>query len=191
VKKTEIILGGIAILAMFMNTFLVPGGSVLTILSLCLLFLIYLFFSFGLLNDIGFRKIWKKKPYEGISTYKILGTIGTGIGLSSAVIGILFKVMMWPGASMTLESGLTLLGIVFIISYIKNNKTKSQTYLNVIKRSLFIGAIGVIWLFIPRSSFLEFKYRNHPSYVEAMKNVWKNPSNIEFQKTLYEERKKL
>lgn len=57
----ELIVGGIAVLALLLNLFLVPFSAVLTILSLSTLSCGYFYFSFAILNKVPLRMILKKE----------------------------------------------------------------------------------------------------------------------------------
>ena len=188
-KKAEIVLGAIAVIAILMNFFLISGGGILTIVSLSSLWLMYCFFGIALLNNIRLRSIGNKEAFQDVSKYQKVGAVGAGIALSAVILGILYKVLMWPGSQVTLYSGLIMLSIVFVVSLIKKSKSKASLYSNVIKRSVIIGLIGFFWFGIPTKTYLEFKYRNHPGYVEAMKKMWEDPGNQELQDALWEEQK--
>src|SRR5690554_4892641 len=101
-KKTEIIIGTLSIIALGLNLLLIPGGGVLTVLTLSTLSTIYFYFSFALFNDIRFRKIFKKDSYENISRWRIIGAIGTGFALSATTAGLMCKFQSWPGADFNL-----------------------------------------------------------------------------------------
>ena len=118
-KKAEIILGAIALTALALNLLLVPGGGVLTVLSLSTLSVLYMYLSFAIFNGIRLRQIFKKDSYKGISKMRIVGAILTGLALSMTTIGLLFKFQSWPGATMNLAIGLLGLAIALIVGSIK------------------------------------------------------------------------
>ena len=75
-KKAEIIIVTLSIIALAMNLLLVPGGGVLTVLALSTFSIIYFYLGFALFNDIRLRKIFKKDSYKEISSSRILGAVG-------------------------------------------------------------------------------------------------------------------
>lgn len=190
-KKTELILIGLAVLALVMKFFHLPGSGILTVLTLSSISVIYMYLGFALFNKIRFRKIFKKESYKGISTKRIIGGIGTGLALSFSAIGILFKFQSWPGASMQLSIGLFGLGIVTIISLIKIKKSTDNYYTNILKRVAFFGAICIFLFAIPTKTWLNWKYPNHPEYVNAVLDAQANPDNQELWDNVEEEREKM
>lgn len=190
-KKAEIIIGTISIIALGLNLLLVPGSGILTVLSLSSLTMIYFYLSFALFNDIRLRKIFKKESYKGISTLRIVGAIGAGLALSITIVGLMFKFQSWPGASFNLGIGLVGLLIVTIIGLIKYSKNKSDYYTRIFKRTAVFGGLGLILMLIPKASWIELKYRNHPDYVKALKNAMDNPDNKELWDKVEEERKRM
>lgn len=190
-KKAEIIIAILSIIALGLNLLLIPGGSVLTVLTLLTLSFLYMYLSFALFNAIRLRNIFKKDSYKGISTLRIVGSVGTGFALSATTIGILFKFQSWPGASFNLIAGLFGLLIVTIIGLIKNLKNKSNYYSGIFKRVVIIGGLGLILILIPKTSWVELKYRNHPEYVNALKKAMANPDNEELWDNVEAERQKM
>jgi hypothetical protein len=51
-KKAEIILGAIALTALVLNLLFAPSGSIITVLSLSILSVLYMYLSFALFNGI-------------------------------------------------------------------------------------------------------------------------------------------
>ena len=190
-KKTEITILTISIIAIGLNFFLVPGGSVLTVFSLGFLATIYFYFSFAIFNSIRLRNIFKKESYKGITSKRIIGTVGTGFALGITVIGVLFKLLSWPGASVNLVAGLLGLIIVLIIGSIKYFNTKSTFYLPIFLRTGLFGILGLVLLLTPKSTFIDIKYRNHINYANALKQSIADPTTEELHKKLDEERVKM
>lgn len=190
-KKTEIIIGTLSIIALGLNLLLIPGGGVLTVLTLSTLSTIYFYFSFALFNDIRFREIFKKDSYENISRWRIIGAIGTGFALSATTAGLMFKFQSWPGADFNLGAGLVGLLIVTIIGLIKYSRNKSNYYTRIFKRAAIFGGLGLILMLTPKTSWIELKYRNHPEYIDALKKAMADPDNKELWDNVETERQKM
>jgi hypothetical protein len=190
-KKTELVLIGIAILALIMKMFHLPASGILTVLSLSSLSVIYMYLGFALFNNIRFRKIFKKETYKEISTKRIIGGIGTGLALSVSLIGILFKFQSWPGASANLIMGIVTLSIVAIISLIKMKKSEDDYYSNILKRIAIFGAICIFLFSIPTKTWMEWKYPNNPEYVKAVLDAKSDPENQQLWDKVDEEREKM
>ncbi len=190
-KKTELILIGIAIIAMIMKFFHMPFSGVLTVLSFTFLSVIYMYFGFALFNNIRFRKIFKKETYKEISTKRIIGGVSAGFALSVSVVGIMFKFQSWPGASFNLYSGIAMLTVIAIISIIKMKKSRDKYYSNILKRIAFYGAISIFLVSIPLKTWLEWKYPNNPEYVKAVLEANSDPDNRKLWEKVDKEREKM
>ncbi len=190
-KKAEIIFTTLSIIALGLNLLLIPGGGVLTVLTLSILSMIYFYLGFALFNDIRLRKIFKKDSYKEISSLRILGAVGVGLALSMTTIGLMFKFQSWPGADFNLGAGLLGLLIVTIIGLIKYSKNKSDFYTRIFKRVTILGGLGLILMFTPKTSWVELKYRNHPEYVDAFKKAMADPENKELWDNVETERQKM
>lgn len=190
-KKTELILIGLVVLALLLKFLHLPGSEILTILSLSSISVYYMYLGFALFNNLKFRKIFKKGSYKGISTNRIIGGIVTGLALSISAIGILLKFQSWPGASMQLGFGLFGLGIVTVISLIKIKKSTDNYYQNILRRVVFFGTICIILSAIPKRTWLNWNYPNYPEYVNAVLDAQANPENQELWEKVEEEREKM
>ena len=190
-KKVEIILGTIAIIALLLNLLNIKGGGVLIVLSLSTISILYMYLSFALFNDIRLRNIFKKESYKGISRMRIVGAVLTGLALSITIIGLLFKFQSWPNASINLGFGLFGLLIGLVVGLIKYKRTKSDYYTRIFKRIAIYGGLGLILMILPRETWLEIRNRNHPEYIEAVKKAWADPENQELWDKVDEERQKM
>ena len=190
-KKAEIIIGILSLIGLALNILLVPGGNIVIILTMGMLSLLYGYFSFALFNGIKFRAIFKKESYKGISTWRIVGAVGAGLALSMSVIGMLFKFQSWPGAVVELEFGLFWLFIVTIIGTIKYLTTQSEYYTGILKRVALYGGIALLLALMPKTAWVEIKYRNHPAYLQALKESINNPGNKELWEKVQIERNKM
>lgn len=192
ISKVELIPIAIFILALLLFLFSLPGGAALMILSLSFLSILYCYFGFALLNGIPLRKIFKKSSYTAISSMRIVGAIGTGIGLSTAIIGVLFKFMSWPGSSFMLIIGLLFISVFFFYSLVKLFMNQSAFYINIICRVAFFGGIGFLLFLLPSHSISEIRYgEQHPEYIEALKALESDPSNKVLQENVAIEYKKV
>lgn len=190
-KKAELTLGILSLIAVGMNLLLVPGGSVWTVLTLSTFSMMYFYFGFALFNGIRLRGISKKDSYKGISTWRILGAAGAGVAISWMIIGLMFKFQSWRGAHFNLGFGLAALSLVTAIGLVKYAKSKSPYYTRIFKRVAIFGGLGLILLIVPKTSWVEFKYRNHPAYVDALKKAMADPDNEALWEDVKAERQKM
>jgi len=178
-KKTEIIIATLSIIALGLNLLLIPGGGLLTVFTLLTLSIIYGFLGFAFFNDLRLRSIFKKESYTTISGLRILGAVGACWALSATVNGLMFKFQSWSGADFNLSIGLVGLLIVIIIGSIKYSKNKSDYYTRIFKRAAVFGGLGLIIMLTPNTNWIELKYRNQPAYVDALKKAMADPDNKE------------
>ncbi len=190
-KKAELISGAVALIAIVLNSLLIPLSDVLLVLSFTLLAVIYGYLSFALFNNIPLRRIFKKSSYKGISTMRIVGAILTGLALSSTLVGILFTLMSFPGAFPNLILGTVGLTVALIIGLVKYSKSKSAYYTNIFKRIAVCGGVAVLLLVLPSNAWQDFKYRDYPALLEAMKEARAHPENPELWDKVEEERNKM
>ena len=192
ISKVELTLLGIFIISIILLLISLPGGSMLMILSLGTLSFFYFYFGFAILNGITLRNIFKKKCYSGISSMRIVGAIGVGISLSMLNIGILFKLMSWPGSSFMLLVGLISISVFFAYSLIKIIINRSSFYANILFRTAFFGSIGLLLLILPSYTLSEIRYgKHHPEYIEALKALENDPTNTELQDNVTKEYNKI
>ena len=184
-KIAEKLLPLLAILALIMKIFHLPGASVLLIVSLNALAVLY-YMGFLLFNEIEFKSIFKKESYEHISKKRLFGSIIVGILLSIIHVGILFKLQFNPGAKVMLQDGLTGLAIATIVALIYYYKNKSTFYKRVLKRIAIIGIFGLVLNFTPSTSLVDLYYSDSPEYAEILKKVLKNPKDKELRNQLME-----
>lgn len=151
-KKAEIILIIVAMLGVILSFIPVPGGNILTILSITFLACLYFYFGFALFNGIRLRDIFKKSSYQGISALRIIGAIVTGIAISMAIVGMEFRIMRWPGASIMLMVGGLGLCLLLITALIKYFSAKAPFYLNILKRAVPYTILAIL-------AFISVKFR--------------------------------
>ena len=146
-KRFEIIFGIVFLIAVIFKIADWPGGSILGTISLTLLACFYFLFGFAFFNKIRLKNIFSKDSYKEISVLRIIGSIGFGWGLSTVCMGILFKMMHWPGGNIQLGVGLTQIFVITIIALIKFFQSKNDFYKNVLLRIAIIGGFGLIFFF--------------------------------------------
>lgn len=185
-KRTEIILASIAFLGLITGLFWIPFSSELLILSLSALSILYLWFSFALLNGIRLRDVGKKQSFAAISGRRIAISIVAGISFSIAVIGLMFKFMRWPNAHQMLLMGVVPLVVIGSISIIKFISTKDAYYKKMLIRIGIIGGLSIAFMVAPYFWF-DLKYRDFPEYRAAVKATDADPENKALQQKEQEE----
>ncbi len=167
------------------------GSILFLILSINTLAILYFCLSFALFNNIKFKNIFKKSSYVNISKRRIIFSIFSGISLSIALIGVLFKIQDYPGADLLLVLGLFASISITIIALWKNNKVKGNFYFNILKRTAIISLIIITLMKIPLKNLLNWQYPNDPEYVEAVIKAYNNSDNDSLWQNVKIERKKM
>ena len=190
-KQAEIAIGISVLLVMLLRLFVTFNyASVIISLLILILSMLYFGLSFGLLNQIRLRQVFKKESYKGITTLRLIATIATGFVLSIITIAILFRYQRWPYGSINLLIGLFSLTPILAVVIFKYIKYRSSFYKTLLIRLSIISFVGLLLFFTKSETLLEMKHRNHPEYVEAVKNEMKNPDNKVLQQKTNEARLK-
>lgn len=135
--KTEKVFVCITILGLILKYLNIPGGSPLLVVSLLTLTLLYFPFGFYFLSDKSF------KINTGISV--LFGWL-----LSVVFIGILFRVMHWPGsAAMAICGTISAIPLVMFsyMKYKKSNPEDLNYFKNLLIRSSILLCISVLLMF--------------------------------------------
>lgn len=191
-KKLEIIFGGLAILSMLLNLlFLMPGAAIMMLIGFASISVFYMYFSFALFNGIAFRGIFKKESYVGISRTRIIGAVLVGFALSVSSVGILFKMMAWPGANENLLLGLAAFFIALLVGAFRYANSPDPYYRQIFKRIAIYGGLALAVYLLPSETRVEIQYRNHPAYLEAYKKALQDPNNQELWEQVHQEQLKM
>jgi cytochrome c oxidase subunit IV len=135
--------------------------------------------------------MFKKSIYKDIKGIRVAGAIITGMVLSTAVVGVLFKIMMWAGASAMLFVNVIPVLVLVIISAIKYSKSKDAFYKRILIRTLLFGGLCFIFLSLPANTILKIRYRCCPEYVNAVIAASDDPDNEALQQKAREEEDKM
>jgi hypothetical protein len=190
-KKAEVIVAALSVIALLFNIFLIPGGGILTAITLSLLASLYFYFGFALFNGIKLRYIFKKESYKSSNSLRLIGAAITGASLSMIIIGILFKVMLWPSADININTGLWGVLVIAIFSMVKYQKSRSEYYARILICIAVIGGVGLLIMLTTTNRWIEFKYRNHPALATALKQAISDPNNTALWGKVREERQKI
>lgn len=177
-RTTEKVLIILAIMGETMHMFHLPAAGIITVLSLAMLSMFY----FGL-SWLLFRERETKANNIPLS-------IVAGVACSIAMIGILFKVMYWPGSKTMLFIGFAFIAILIIPYFMFMNKSRDKEdgiykyYLNTLIRLMITASITSVLLLTPSTAILRIQYRDNPEYVRLMEQCWSDPSNEQYQKEM-------
>ena len=180
-NNVEIGLVILAITTAILGFFPSKISSNLAVFSFMLLGMFYLFVS----------AFHFKSDAPKTSIMHILGLIGTGFSLSVFNNTILFKLMNWPGADKMQMLGLGLGTLPILFYGFRYFQTKSSVYSKILTRFIIFAIVSLCLFPITRMQIMELKYRNHPDYINAVKDYEANTDSPEKLQKLHEERNKL
>lgn len=149
-KLAEYIIASLAIIGIILRFFDIQGAIALSTIFVLLLANFHYLFGFAVLNDVKFKKIFKKEYYKenNIDVGEIISAIFFAWSLSILEIAILFKVLDWSGSKMMFITGFTgtvIFGTIFIVL---NIKKKAIVKSNLIRIAIiFIFSVLAISLF--------------------------------------------
>ena len=149
-------MGVIAIIAIVYKLIFGSELNILLILSLCSLSLFYTYLSFIYFNGIPLKKAFQKAQYRGISNWRIIGSIGVGIGLGLTLLGMLWSLMSWP-FNTYYEIGLPVLILIGLIIFVKFFDGRSVHNFRILKRVITIGIFGIAFWINPNNAFSKHK----------------------------------
>lgn len=181
-KRTEIVLSILVVVAGLAFFFNVPiAGVVLTVSVSAMAVLYYL--APLLFNDIRLRDVTKDGAFANVPVvYLILGFIA-GQNLALLCIGMLFKLMLWPGSEMLLRVGLYALGGWLLVIVGFSLRFKGRLLVNYLKRAIPIGGLALLLYFwVPFDAIIDQHHSDDPELAEALKAQFANPDDEEIRK---------
>jgi hypothetical protein len=182
-RITEITLLALTVISGIWLYALLPGGEHMVMIVMSLLSLLYFGFGFLIFSQVGLRSSFKG-GLQGISAATILASIVTGIAASIVIIGMLFKIMILPGADEMLIIGSFATTFLFVVSVFRFTRSKNAITRFTLGRITIFCVVGTILWSIPSLTLVEVRYRNHPRYVEAYSNFVADRKNPERWKAL-------
>lgn len=185
-KKVEIALFILIIVAFAMKLMHLPYNSILITFACVMLSILYMFFGFALLNGIKLRAMFKTESYKAISILRILAGITLGFVLSTVVVYSLFKVQFWPFGNQGLLMSLVLYGMaVLTIAIFYFLKRRDFFKINRI-RLVLIGLISITIYSLSYNSLVDMYYSDRPKYAKAYKDYLNHPGDPYYMKLLDE-----
>lgn len=144
-KKTEIILAFAALAAIVLRLLAIEGGVLLSTAAFGLLALFYLLLSIPFFNQVPLNKMLSKAVYREQQgrTARIIWALATGIVLFCSLLGILFVLNHWEGASVLWRSGMFLMVPVAAVSLIKNMLETSAFHKAIAIRGGIVLLVGI------------------------------------------------
>lgn len=148
-RRIEIVLVGIIVLLLLIKfSSSIAGVDAMLFIFLTVLSVFYYAFGLFLMNGVGFKTMFRKSTYSGISWMRILGSFWAAQCLSTLVVSILFIILQYAGGANLLLIGVVSSAISVVVSLVRYQAKKDKFYLNLVyKLSVWCFAGVGIYLF--------------------------------------------
>jgi len=175
-KWVERIAWGMALLGLVFRLLHWPFGGFLTVLGFSTASVVY--FPLGWLLFGGPSRKDQLLPLSLI----------TGLVLSLTVIGILFKLQLWPGAEFNLMMGLAGCVVVFVATQsIHSRRPLAEHYFNALRyRLIIIGLSGLVLYLVPTPTLIEASVGAGTERADLLIRLYDTPGDTAAQRALEE-----
>ncbi len=138
-KFTEKMLTILVAIGFGLNIFHMKGGLESVMIAVLGLALLYLFFGFLLFNGIRLRKAFERNSYAGLPTFNIIAGVVSGIFMAVMVMGVMFKIMHWPGGMLMCAVGVGVNLLLAAAAYRENKWVQPKLPTNILIRMAIIA----------------------------------------------------
>lgn len=150
-----------------------PGAGIILVISLSTTSMLYFPAAFYFFCD----KIIKRQ--------NLALSIVSGIFLSLIPLGILFKIMYWPGGQLYLLIGTVTAPIILTIIYFLKSRTTEDLatyYKSMFARTIILTILTIIFYFIPTATLLKIQYWDDQELARLKTLHYTYPDNEEYKK---------
>ncbi|HSZ25836.1 MAG TPA: hypothetical protein VK766_08970 [Cytophagaceae bacterium] len=179
-KFLEKVLIVLAFIGLLVRALMWQGGEIFLTVALPSLSILYLLMSWS---------VFKDKNHG----HNIFLSMMTGLSFSIAVIGILFKLLLWKGGDTILIAGLMVMAISKIIGLLlkwKYADALENYFKNLFLRYYIIAGITLIVFLIPSKTIVFLYHRDDPQYVTLYLRYFNEPSNMKYREDFFRYRSK-
>lgn len=186
----EVALLAILVLSLIFFFALMPGGASLVMIVLTAIGFFYFGAGFVLFSNTKFRTAFKG-GLKNVPVLTIVIAVVTGQALSTLAIGILFKLLLMPGANEMLTIGAVESMILIVVNIFSYVKSRSATSMLCISRLTLFLLPAIFLLTTSPLTLVKWQYRNHPGYVDAFSKFLDEPNNKDKWEQLNLERNRI
>lgn len=150
--KTEKTLAIIFLIGLLLKLCGVPGAAILMVLTSFITSMLYFPMAFYFFSD------------RTLKTQNIALSIVGGMALALIPIGILFKIMFWPGAIIGMLISIPVTFILLVVTFFlyKSSGPELHTYYkNYLTRITFWLAMAFIFSFMSRRQLLQIQHHDN------------------------------
>ena len=171
--KTEKVLSILLIISLLFVSINWPGAKLFVIMSLLILALVYFPFAFYFFSDKTLKR-------QNLAVSIIFGWL-----LSIIPIGIMFKLMFWPGYHVMILTSCLTAPILLIIAFILFKKSKEDLktyYKNLLSRTTVLTIAAFIMLAMPLETLIKFQSDGDTELDRLKVLYYTNPENSTYKK---------
>ncbi len=173
--KTETAFAIFILTALFFLIMGWPGGAAFLVLAFFSLSMVYAALGFYIFSD------------KNLKTQNLALSIIGGIFLSLSLLGMIFKMMYWPGSKPMLLLGTITATIIVVATFIlkkSENIDLKKYYRNMLVRSISVSSFCWLLLIVPTPAFITFVHQRDSEEARLRILVYENPGNDEYREQL-------
>ncbi len=179
IRKIEKVLVVVIIVGVLFKILHFPGAYPLIIIGVGSLSILYFLSS---VSNKSVGATWIHNLFTDKDDNNLLvPNLVFGYVFSIGLIGILFKVMRYPGDRPMLTVAVIGFGIAFLVSYFQLKDKFMEKVGPYFTRIFIIAGLVSIFYLIPKSSIIDFYYGDYPEYADILKELDKDPYNTDLQ----------
>ncbi|WP_426491653.1 hypothetical protein [Hymenobacter sp. 102] len=163
-RISEKVFIALAVIGFLLKSALTDGGSPILLIGSGLLATLYFLGGYFQARPVSFSPPEVQHPVHKAVVLRIL----SGLPLAVVVVGILFRLMIWPGDTDELTSGLVL-GIPLLIwAFLSSRNLRQGVPTQVFYRLAAVMIVGAATLFTPVSSLIRWFHRDDTELADKM-----------------------
>lgn len=175
-RKLEPILLAAVGVALAMKVLHLPLSSFLLIVGLSTLCTVYLLYGRIIFPTPG--------PGDQIPALSVAASVALGV----ALIGILFKVQVWPLSGIYLLAGiLSLAALAVAFAFKRPSRPDLGPYItNMLRRMVPVLVIAMVLYVLPDRALLEYYYRDQPGKAELLERLHRAPDRATEERLIHQ-----
>jgi hypothetical protein len=173
--KTEKVFAIIFLIGLLFKIMHWPFAGPILVISLGSIGVLYFPLAFYFFSDKEFKR------------QNLFLSVVLGLFLSFVPVGILFKVLYWPGAQLYLLVGSVTAPVIAVLTYLSLSKATDELntyYRNIFLRSAILAALAILFYATPTATLLKIQHRDNPELARLKTLSYENRDNEEYRKQL-------
>jgi len=140
--------------------------EVFLIISMLLLSMFYVFLGKAMFENLDFKNLFQNTVNQEIDKNRRILSLITGFVLCISILGILFKMLSYPGGTSMLYMGILGSGIIAVMSFVKLENKSDGFYASVMKRIVPVAVVLLLFIVPSKESWSHFKNPERKLFTE-------------------------